>query len=238
MKLAICTGVSSGLGESLAEALLEKGFHVIGISRRTPTVKHTNLIHLSMDLSKNDYDFNKIESQIDAHQDYEEVWLINCSGTLDPVGKIIDLEDRNDLNAAFHLNAVMPLALSGWFIKVFKNVERRVIQISSGAARKAYHGWMTYCATKAALKMATEAMALDYSNDKQIKFFIYEPGVVDTPMQDRVRNIDEEVFSNLQRFKDLKQNGELIAPLDSARFMIQIVEKKVENNLVEFRYSI
>ena len=49
-RLAIVTGTSSGIGETLARQLLERGWYVYGISRRTTPVRAPQYTHLQFDL--------------------------------------------------------------------------------------------------------------------------------------------------------------------------------------------
>ena len=85
--------------------------------------------------------------------------------------------------------------------------------------------------------MATQVMSEDLAGQENVRFFLYEPGVVDTPMQDEVRSSDPADFPSLQRFIDLKAKGELVAAANSAAFMINRVSTHNEDSLHEFRYA-
>ena len=46
-----------------------------------------------------------------------------------------------------------------------------------------------------------------------------KPGVVDTAMQEQIRNLDEERFPMLENFRSLKRNNELLHPNTVSRFL-------------------
>ena len=59
------------------------------------------------------------------------------------------------------------------------------------------------------------------------------PGVVDTPMQDGIRDLDEVDFPNVQRFRDLKSEGILRSPDVVARELWDLATRPdIENGAV------
>ena len=87
----------------------------------------------------------------------------------------------------------------------------RITTISSGAAQRSLHGWSAYCVSKAGLDMWTKCMAEEGANEN-ISALAIAPGIVDTGMQEEIRNADESSFPLLQNFKDYYNNGELSKP--------------------------
>jgi NAD(P)-dependent dehydrogenase (short-subunit alcohol dehydrogenase family) len=118
------------------------------------------------------------------------------------------------------LNSASPQALGDRFIALAKQlgVPAVMVQISSGAATRAYPGWSSYCAAKAAVDHWTRAVGieLDQRGDP-ISVISVAPGVVETPMQAGIREMDETDFPNVQRFRELKSEGILRLPEDVAR---------------------
>ena len=55
------------------------------------------------------------------------------------------------------------------------------------------------------------------------QFFSIAPGVVDTGMQDKVRQSDQKGFSRLQKFINLKNEGQLYKAEDVAREFARII---------------
>jgi benzil reductase ((S)-benzoin forming) len=87
---------------------------------------------------------------------------------------------------------------------------RRIINISSGAARRPIFGWSAYCAAKAGLDMASRAVALEaQARGLAVEVSSLAPGVIDTPMQEVVRGSASEDFIDVERFRAMKADGTL-----------------------------
>jgi benzil reductase ((S)-benzoin forming) len=56
-----------------------------------------------------------------------------------------------------------------------------------------------------------------------VKVFSVAPGVVDTEMQDEIREVEPENFRELDRFVQLKKNGQLVKPTDVAIKYVDIM---------------
>ena len=58
----------------------------------------------------------------------------------------------------------------------------------------------------------------------------YDPGVMDTPMQNQIRETDRNIFSEVDRFISYKTEGKLISPEITAEELIKnyIVNWKAE----------
>jgi benzil reductase ((S)-benzoin forming) len=87
---------------------------------------------------------------------------------------------------------------------------RRIVNISSGAARRPISGWTAYCAAKAGLDMASRVLALEAGQrGLAIEVSSLAPGVIDTAMQETVRGSSEEDFADVERFRAMKAEGVL-----------------------------
>jgi NAD(P)-dependent dehydrogenase (short-subunit alcohol dehydrogenase family) len=164
---AIVTGHTRGLGASLAEQLLARGVAVLGLSRsRHATLKErfpALLEEIELELA----DPSRVAQWIatDALRRFvsgaQSVLLINNAGMVQPIGPI-EGQDATDIATAVSLNVATPLMLASALAAASVDAtDRRIVHISSGAARNAYPGWSIYCATKAALDHHARAVALD-----------------------------------------------------------------------------
>jgi hypothetical protein len=108
--------------------------------------------------------------------------------------------------------------LAAAVVRASAGAQRRILHISSGAARNAYPGWSVYCATKAALDHHARAVALD--QQRGVRICSLAPGVIDTAMQAEIRNVSEDRFPMRQRFVDLKETGSLAEPDECAEQLI------------------
>ena len=206
----IITGASSGLGLALCNEFLRQGETVIGLSRTTPKIEHPNFKFISLDLNNLELvesTFKDLSKQLDTAQ---KLCVINNAGSL---GNVSSLSESSiaDLSHIFNVNTIAPIWISGWATKQGA-AEINIINISSGAARSAYEGWGEYCSSKSALKMACQVMGAENQSKNKLSILNLEPGVIDTPMQDKVRNSDPKSFPKLSKFTDLYKNDELLDP--------------------------
>lgn len=218
---AIVTGHSAGLGAALTAELLGRGIPVLGLSRRAlPPPEGAGVDALQqhpLDLSNlpalGDWLAGLVLARFLA--DARHALLINNAGMLQPVGPCGG-QDAAQLAAAVQLNLGAPLLLANAFVAASAHCpERRILHVSSGAARNAYAGWGIYCATKAGLDQHARATALDRLPGLRIASLA--PGVIDTPMQAEVRASDPAGFPLQARFAALKAEGQLTPPADAAR---------------------
>ncbi|MBS1163944.1 MAG: short-chain dehydrogenase, partial [Burkholderiaceae bacterium] len=92
-----------------------------------------------------------------------------------------------------------------------------VLNISSGAGRRAIAGWAVYCAAKAGLDQLSRVMAEDEARRPNgAKVVSLAPGVIDTDMQGEIRSAEPTGFPDLPRFRELKASGQLASADDAA----------------------
>ncbi|TCC88216.1 SDR family NAD(P)-dependent oxidoreductase [Pedobacter frigiditerrae] len=209
-KILIITGGSKGIGKGIIEAYLSEGYEVFSISR-TSNKEFKDVTQIEFDLSKTDGIAALLTGVFENFKstEVEKITLINNAGTLGQIGKI---EAIADIEKTVQLNTVAPLILTSTFISLAKNwvCEKKIINISSGAAYKPYYGWSIYGATKAAIDMMTKTVAVEQDNvENGVKIIAIYPGVVDTAMQAQIRQSDKESFANIDRFLGLKATNSL-----------------------------
>lgn len=157
---------------------------------------------------------------------YEKIVLINNAGTLGDIGHLGDIEN-NSIPHLFDLNVTAPILLMNQFMKDFKEFdgEKVIINVSSGAGKNAVDGWSGYCASKAALDMATKVAAKEAEIDEN-GFIIkaIAPGVVDTEMQTQIRSTDKKSFSGVEKFKNLKTDNQLSSEQEVAEKYFHFID--------------
>ena len=208
----IITGVSRGMGKAIAELYLQKGFQVIGVGR-SHQIDHSNFSFLECDLSNTE----KVKSLFKDQQFNEPVTLINNAGIIGSILRISDQEEL-DLEHVMTVNVTSPMLL---LQSVYKNMVNKsdftLVNISSGAANRAIPSWASYCASKAALNMLTEGFYLEEQEKGiELKAYAVSPGVIDTRMQEQIRNASPEQFSAVDSFKQMKEDGVLYSPEEAA----------------------
>lgn len=212
MRYVIITGANRGLGEALVNQY--KSNHVIGITRTTTDNEHIDKLYIC-ELSNENSVQNVVE---EIKRDYkmsdeDEVILINNAGTVKPVNRSENTCIEGYLNS-YKVNVLAPIILTNGLMNWLKNIRcsKKVVNISSGAAINPVSGWSAYCSSKAGLNMFTEVVNLEQKEiDGGLKVVTFRPGVIDTDMQVEIRNSKEDEFKDLERFKDLKSNNQLLS---------------------------
>ncbi|RMG75998.1 MAG: SDR family NAD(P)-dependent oxidoreductase, partial [Bacteroidetes bacterium] len=222
MHYFLITGTSSGIGEALAHALLGPGHTLICLSRRdNPTLRAearelgVPLYYLRYDLAELGQLDRIVQEMVDRIDPARaaSVTLIQNAGVLAPVGltgqEYPDLEAtaRNlnvNLLAPMHVAAALAAHMQNW------PLPKRILNISTGAARRPVPGWAAYCSSKAGLDMHSQCLAAEQAGQAHpVRVVSLAPGVVDTEMQAFIRMQEAERFPGVQRFLDLKAQGDL-----------------------------
>lgn len=211
MNFYYITGTSRGIGRAFAEYLLSQdNNYVVGIARGNG-LHHARYQHRRVDLADL-WDLGQIN--FSTTQEAKQVMLINNAAMLGHVEVVGNLPD-GDIVRGVSVNLIAPLLLMNRFASAFNNFPGRkiIVNVSSGAAKKPIDSWATYCATKAGLEMATQVFAAE-EKIKQRGFEVYSftPGVVDTRMQAELRSVEEKQFSQVSRFREYHEQGQLQNP--------------------------
>lgn len=224
MKKALVTGHSRGLGRALANQLRASGWQVLGIARTA-----TDPDDVMLDLS----DLEAVSGWLAGGElakflaGASELVLVNNAGMVAPVGLVGRL-DADAIAKTVRLNVTAPLVLTDAVLRLRGNTPVQIMHISSGAARRGYPGWSTYCATKAALDLHAQALA----SEKQagVRVVSVAPGVVDTDMQAEIRSSQE--FPLRERFAAMKEAGQLASPDEAASQLVALLESSTFGEVV------
>lgn len=204
------TGTSKGLGKALAMAVLERPDTTVHGFARAEGWSHDRYTHHQLDLS---------DPESLQHIDFAvpdtvtEIVLVNNAGMLGDIAHTGTLHDEV-IQKVYQLNIITPHILCNKFIAAHRAhaVKKVIINISSGAAKTPYDGWSMYCASKAALDMMTMTLAREQKLvDPALacKVYAIAPGVLNTDMQQQIRNAGEHAFSQKGKFVGLWENDQL-----------------------------
>ena len=233
MHAAIVTGVSRGLGEALAAAMLARGFAVLGVGRTaSPRLKGKLYHHAACDLAQPALLAAAVTPQLRqlVAGKPTAVTLINNAAVATPTGLVGHL-DAAAIASALATNTAAPVVMADLFCRSFPDdtVERRIINISSGAAQTAIAGSAVYSMSKAALEMLTRSIAVEYSAPR-FRCISVRPGIFETGMQAYMRSRDPAEFPSVGLFRGFKENGLLKDPADvAARIVEKLVLGPIEN---------
>jgi NAD(P)-dependent dehydrogenase (short-subunit alcohol dehydrogenase family) len=193
MKTAFVTGAGQGLGKAFVKVLQENGYYVFaGVKKEDQkrkktlsqeyivcdvaddesikeAVKYIASKTTSLDLIVNNAAVNK-DTATDKHKE-----LVNNLEHL----------SREHLLKMFNINAIAPLMVAKYFLKLLKGEPSFIVNISS--CRASYHDEFAdsnpnygYKASKAALNMFVYSMVSELP--KNVKTFAVHPGDMKTPM--------------------------------------------------------
>ena len=225
MNTYIVTGTTRGIGRALANAILEGGDRLLSLSSG-PDRREGNWTNVTCDLSRFEAVIPCLEKLLatESPASAECKVLINNAGVLAPIGPLGKIpEDR----IPYHIgvNQVALFILMSAFIRCTAHFRgrRRIINISSGAARHPYAGWGLYCASKAALDMMTACVAheqLDEANP--VSVCAVSPGKVETDMQVMIRGTSPAHFPAQPQFMQAKEAGDLATPKSVASLLLAL----------------
>lgn len=232
MNYFIITGASRGIGESLTRKLLIPGNTIFAVSRTL----NEDLVDLASSLQVPLY-FHETDLSLPVEAEYfinsvfdkiqfttsDKIALINNAGMIEPIAPV---KSSNFEKAEKHLNLNMlaPFILSSVYISRTEKIAipKVILNISSGAAFIPYKGWSIYCSSKAGLDMITKVAGLEQSSEPNpVTIFAISPGIIETGMQELIRNTDISLFPERDKFRSLFEEGKLSKPDEVAQAIIQ-----------------
>ncbi len=227
MKYYYITGVSRGLGKALAIATAEEeNTKVFGFSRNNPELNYENFEWYFADFSKN----NEIENfefpEINVTTD-DTVILVNNAAIIGDIN-FTGNKDNSKIIETYTVNIIAPAVLTNKFMNKFCNTSAKkvIMNISSGAGRHPIVSWADYCATKSAMDMHSQTVKeeIGFGSCPNARIFSVAPGIVDTKMQEDIRNSSPERFPYYDTFVEYKQNNLLWSPEKVAGLILQILK--------------
>jgi len=178
--VAIVTGASSGIGRATAEMLASRGALVAAFAR---TARTAGIEMLTIDGDVSDPDaiehlFAETESRLGDCD-----ILVNCAGMIDP--KVLTEVTPEEWDRMFAVNVrgtylASRRALPSMIAKR-RGAIVNVASISGVPGPEKFPGWVSYCASKAAVIGMTEALAVEVKQ-YGVRVNSVSPGSVDTKM--------------------------------------------------------
>jgi len=199
--ICLITGASRGIGLSVSEYLLSRGYVVYGVSRSiNPDAQALT--------EKYPYTFLLFTLDVTDHESFKSVlrniWsshkqlnlLVHCAGIAH--GGLLSLLDLADFKRVFDVNYFSPLFLSKLASRYLsKSSPSQVIFISSSSAFRFDPGTLAYASSKAAINYATKQLSFEFSS-MGIRVNCIAPGVTNTPMLTEMssRAIEDQINSS------------------------------------------
>ncbi|CDR41571.1 CYFA0S07e03686g1_1 [Cyberlindnera fabianii] len=235
MNVTIVTGASRGIGACITDILLkDPKSHVVAVARseeplRCLRIKYgeERVVTVQGDLAEEETVKQIISTCIERFGRIDNI--IANAGVLEPVEQI-SLANIPAWKKLFDINFFSIVSLVAQALPYVKQSKGNVILVSSGASTKAYYGWGAYGTSKAAINQFALQLA---SEETDVKCVAVAPGVVDTQMQEDIR---DKFGKNMtpeghKRFTDLKRNQELLDPIVPATIYANLAIKGINANI-------
>jgi benzil reductase ((S)-benzoin forming) len=227
-RVVIVTGVSRGLGAALAAQCLARGYRVLGLGRSSdPSLAHARYAFAACDFANADTLDAVVAPAFDAlaATGPTKVVLVNNAATAGPVG-VVGALDGAQIAASLAANLAAPAVLANAFCRAFTDpaCDRRIVNVSSGAAERTIAGGALYCAAKAGMEMLTRAIAADHPGSTLVAITL-RPGVIDTGMQTFMRSQPPAALPSVGMFRDFHAKGALVAA--------DVVARKAVDRLID-----
>lgn len=176
-KVAVVTGVSSGLGEAMVSSLLDRQYLVYGLSRSGLELEHPNYTDIQGDIQ----DESAVEEFANLVDDeVGDVELIINNAGICPMGNISDTSSEDFLNT-YKTNTLGAFHIFKHFENLIIEDKTHIINVLSVAAQKAFPAMAAYCASKYALQGLIDVCEQEWRK-YNIRFTNLYPGAIDTPL--------------------------------------------------------
>ena len=182
-RVAIVTGGSSGVGRAAAEMLAMRGARVVIFARSASVSGHVteNMFAVDGDVS-DEPAIERLFAETESRFGDCDI-LINCAGMIDPKALIDTAPEAWDRIFAVNVRGTYLATRRALPSMIAKRAGAivNVASISGVIGSEKFPGWVSYCASKAAVISMTEALAVEVK-EFGVRVNSVSPGSVDTKM--------------------------------------------------------
>jgi NAD(P)-dependent dehydrogenase (short-subunit alcohol dehydrogenase family) len=226
MKAIVVTGVSTGIGHGLAQALCREGYKVFGTLRDPgqvdgiSTACGSNFVPLLLDVTDRDA-IAKAAAMVEAEVGPHGLFgLVNNAGICDPGPLAVQSTER--FAKHFDVNVTGTLSMCQAFLPLLRRCDAgrpgRIVNMSSMSGKIAYPFMGAYAASKHALEALSDSLRrelLVYGVD----VIVIEPGSIDTPIWDKSAHISTSFtdtdYAPLFQYVNLADNRKNAQPVSA-----------------------
>lgn len=210
-KVVVITGANRGLGKALADlALKDNKSIVVSLSRSLHpeqiTQSKDKLLFLKTDLSEAFFSktLNKIKQFIVPDS---RLFVFSNAGIIGPISKAGNFTNSN-IQRSLQINIAYPVSLVNYLLAQYPDNRIDFVNITSGAGNRPIAHWSLYGSSKAYMKFFFDVLSKESRDNENLKFHSIDPGVLNTSMQDEIRNSS---FPDRKYFIALKNENKLIS---------------------------
>jgi short-subunit dehydrogenase len=253
MRAVLITGVSSGIGESIADELLSADeFIVIGSVRNINDAKilkdkYKNFYEIIFDVTNKDAILKgkiEVERILKENNSYLSC-LINNAGIA--VGGPVRYLDVDFFRHQFEVNFFGLIEVTKIFLDLLIDsnkykMKNKIINIGSISGKRSYPFVAPYTSSKHALEGFSDSLRRELMIH-ELDVILLEPGPIKTPIWDKVPDIEKNPFLNTEYGESLRKfNKGYLKTVEADGFPPKIIGEKVLNimqtNTPKTRYVI
>ena len=213
-RVAVVTGTSRGVGQVLAEFLLDAGYTVYGMSRSDSPIQNDKFVHIATDFR----DAESISNSFALIRKDTRVIdvLVNNAATL--TSQYLMIMPTDAARAMVETNLLAPVLVTKEALRFLRKSDRgRIVNISSMAPRIKAPGDAVYAATKAGLESFSEITARE----------VAAYGVTSNTIA--ISAFDSEMFRSL--------NQEIVGQVIESLVQPKMLTKEDITNVLQFLIS-
>ena len=227
-KVAIVTGAGRGLGKASSLEMAKEGAFLVILSRTPSELRETakavkslgrDVISMKADVSE-PKDIEKVVDKTIEQFGKIDI-LMNNAAIIGPVSPIF-MVDKKDWNEVMNINLRGPYLFSKAAAPyMIKQGRGKIINVTSGLGEIVMPFLGAYSVTKAGLIHLTKIMSEELEG-YSIQVNGLDPGVMDTRMQEKIRNFGPEILGDeiYHEFLSLKERGVLKPPEKVAKLAV------------------
>lgn len=219
-KVAVITGGSSGIGLATAKKFVAEGAYVFIMGRR-----QNELDKAAREIGKN---VATVQGDISQLEDLDRLFATVKAekGNLDIIvagAGFVEIKHTSDVTPE-HFDQTFNVNARGTFFTVQKalpllNDKAAIVLVGSDVYLKGFPQYVTYGATKAAIRYYTKAWAAELK-DRGIRVNTLSPGATDTPIVDGQFNTAEEATAAKEMFARFTPLGRIGRPEEMANAIL------------------
>ena len=216
----LITGVSGGIGKSLADGFKNAGYYVIGLDViENPNSNIDKFLLSDLDKYAVDLEYrNKINTQILSYTNDIEVLINNAAVQILDHIKELKIEDWKK---TMNVNLTAPLLLSQLLAPQLEANNGNIINIASIHQQQTKPGFISYASSKSALIGLTKALAIDFNG--KVRVNAISPAAIDTEML-RAGFANDE--SKIEQLNAIHPSGRIGKPDEVAQVALFIADVK------------
>lgn len=215
MQLAIITGASRGLGAALVRILeQDPNYQIVAVVRDVKAHESSaRVTYIQLDLRNLDSAV-EFATQVSL-KPISAVTFFSCAGVISPICQSEQITPT-DITTAFTVNSFAPFMVAATLAARTKQlgIKLKIINVSSGAARRPIEGWAAYCGSKSASEALFHVLEKEQT---QLSINNYDPGVIDTLMQKEIR---DSSCPDAPSFQAKYEDSSLQSPAEAAQRLL------------------